>query len=117
MSDQKGLMHTWHIYIVRCSDNTLYTGVTKDIERRVTEHNTNNKLGARYTQSRRPVTLVYEEVSESRSTASKRELEIKRLTKKHKESLIAEYSRSLNCTKSEITVVHSLNGPFCPNGP
>ena len=109
-------MSNWYVYIVRCSDNTLYAGVTKDIGRRVAEHNTNDKLGARYTQSRRPVTLVYEEGSESRSQASKRELEIKRLTKKRKEFLIAEYTRSLGCINSGIAVVHSLNEPFCPNG-
>ncbi len=101
-------MSDWYVYIVRCSDNTLYAGVTKDIERRVSEHNTNDKLGARYTKSRRPVTLVYEEVSESRSAASKRELEIKRLPKKRKEYLIAEYARSLDGVNSGIAVVHSL---------
>jgi putative endonuclease len=98
-------MSDWYIYIVRCSDNSLYTGVTKDIDRRVAAHNTNDKLGARYTQSRRPVALVYEEGAESRSQASKRESEIKRLTKKHKEFLIAKYIRSLNGTK--MAVVHS----------
>ncbi len=102
-------MSDWYVYIVRCSDNSLYTGVTKDIERRVTEHNTNDKLGARYTKSRRPVTLVYEESSESRSQASKRELEIKRLTKKNKESLIAKYTCFLNFENSGIAVAHALN--------
>lgn len=100
-------MSDWYIYIVRCSDNSLYTGVTKDIDRRVAEHNTSDKLGARYTQSRRPVVLVYREISESRSVASKRELEIKRLTKKRKEYLIAEYARSLDGVNSGIAVVHS----------
>ena len=95
MPDQKELISTWYVYIVRCSDNTLYTGVTKDIEKRTSEHNADDRLGARYTRSRRPVTLVYEEVSESRSAASKREVEIKRLTKKQKESLIAENICSL----------------------
>jgi putative endonuclease len=106
----KNTMSDWYIYIVRCSDNSLYTGVTKDIDRRVAEHNTSDKLGARYTQSRRPVTLVYEEGAESRSQASKRELEIKRLTKKHKEGLIAKYIHSLNGTK--MAVVHSSNKPL-----
>ncbi len=116
MSDPKELMLTWHVYIVRCSDNTLYTGVTKDLERRINEHNADDRLGARYTKSRRPVTLRYEEISESRSAASKREGEIKRLTKKQKESLIAEYTPSLNCVNSTIKVVNSLNRLFCPNG-
>jgi putative endonuclease len=108
-------MSDWYVYIVRCSDNSLYAGVTKDIERRVTEHNTNDKLGARYTKPRRPVALVYAEVSESRSQASKRELEIKRLTKKQKESLIAEYTRSLDCINSRIAVVYSSDH-FVHNG-
>lgn len=107
-------MSDWYVYIVRCSDNSLYAGVTKDIKRRVIEHNTNNRLGARYTQSRRPVTLVYEEGSESRSAASTRELEIKRLTKKHKEGLIAKYIHSLNGTK--MAVFHSSNKPLRKNG-
>jgi putative endonuclease len=89
-------MSDWYVYIVRCSDNSLYAGVTKDIDRRVAEHNTNEKLGARYTQSRRPVTLMYSEITESRSQASKREMEIKQLTKKNKESLIEKYAHSLN---------------------
>lgn len=109
-------MSDWYVYIVRCSDNTLYAGVTKDVERRVIEHNTNNKLGARYTQSRRPVTIVYEEGAESRSAASKRELEIKRLTKKRKESLIAKYAHSFDGVNSRIAVVHSLNEPLQKNG-
>jgi len=107
-------MSDWYVYIVRCSDDTLYAGVTKDIKRRVIEHNTNDRLGARYTQSRRPVTLVYEEGSESRSAASRRELQIKRLTKKNKESLIVEYTRLSNCTK--MAVVHSSNKPLRKNG-
>jgi putative endonuclease len=107
-------MSDWYIYIVRCSDNSLYTGVTKNIDRRVAEHNTSDKLGARYTQSRRPVTLVYEEASESRSAASKREIEIKWLTKKRKEFLIAQYIHSLNGTK--MAVIYSSHKPLRQNG-
>lgn len=109
MLDEEELMSTWYVYIVRCSDNTLYTGVTKDLERRMSEHNADDRLGARYTKSRRPVTLVYAEASESRSAASKREVEIKRLTKKQKEFLISENVHSLNCLNSRIMVVYSLN--------
>lgn len=78
----------WCIYIVRCADDSLYTGITTDLERRVFEHN-NAKNGAKYTRPRRPVTLVYQEVAESRSQASKREREIKNLTQQQKLLLIA----------------------------
>jgi len=79
----------WCIYIVRCSDDSLYTGITTDLERRLFEHN-HAKNGAKYTRPRRPVTLVYQEMAESRSQASKREREIKNLTQQQKLLLIAE---------------------------
>lgn len=76
----------WSVYIVRCADGTLYTGIARDVRRRVDEHNA--ALGARYTRSRRPVTLVYYEPADSRSTASRRENELKRLTRAQKEGLL-----------------------------
>ncbi|MBL1259003.1 MAG: GIY-YIG nuclease family protein [Thiotrichaceae bacterium] len=76
----------WHVYIVKCHDNTLYTGITTDIERRIKEHNS-SPLGARYTRSRRPVELHYYENVNSRSEALKREIEIKKLPSKDKRSL------------------------------
>jgi len=78
----------WRVYIVRCADDSLYTGITTDLERRLYEHN-NAKIGAKYTRPRRPVTLVYHERAESRSQASKREREIKNLTQSQKLLLIA----------------------------
>jgi putative endonuclease len=78
----------WSVYIVRCADNSLYTGITTDLERRLNEHNS-TKTGAKYTRARRPVSLVYQETAASRSHASKRELEIKNLTQKQKLLLIA----------------------------
>ena len=78
----------WTIYILRCADNTLYTGITTNIHRRLNEHNGTNNLGARYTRSRRPVVLVYQEQATSRSAASKREYEIKKMSKLKKEKLI-----------------------------
>lgn len=72
-------MDTWYVYIVRCSDNSLYTGITTDVERRILEHNSGPK-GARYTRSRRPVALVYCEQAASRSAATCRENHIKKLT-------------------------------------
>lgn len=71
-------MSDWFVYIMRCADGTLYTGITTDLARRVEEHNTGN-AGARYTRSRRPVVLVYREAAGNRSEASKREHAIKKL--------------------------------------
>ncbi len=79
-------MKDWYVYMVRCSDGSLYTGIAKDVDKRVAEHNS-EKTGAKYTQSRRPVRLVYREAVASRSEASRRELAIKRLNKKQKEAL------------------------------
>ena len=78
---------TWYTYIVECSDNTLYTGITKDLKRRVEEHNDHEK-GAKYTRSRRPVILVYSERFTSRSEAAKREASIKRMQVKEKRALL-----------------------------
>jgi len=80
----------WYIYIVRCADNTLYTGVTTDIARRVREHNGEVSRGARYTIAKRPVALVYTETAENRSQALKREATIKKLTRHKKEQLITD---------------------------
>lgn len=85
-------MKKWYVYIVRCVDNTLYTGVTTDVEKRVKEHNT-SKRGAKYTKTRRPVKLVYLETYESRSEAQSREYRIKQLSKQQKNSLIIKYVR------------------------
>ena len=83
-------MGQWTVYVLRCKDTSLYTGVTTDIERRIDEHNNNNKLAASYTKSRRPVKLVYSETCDDRSQALKREMGIKRLSKKQKEALISK---------------------------
>jgi putative endonuclease len=80
----------WFVYIVRCADNTLYTGITRDTQRRVQEHNADNRLGARYTRARRPVALVYREGHASRAAAAQREAAIKQLPRWRKEILIGE---------------------------
>ncbi len=67
----------YYIYMVKCVDNTLYTGISTELERRIEEHNSSDK-GAKYTRVRRPVTLVYSEEYPDRSSASKREYEIKK---------------------------------------
>ena len=82
---------TWFVYIVRCADNSLYTGITTDLSRRMNEHNHSNKLGAKYTRVRRPVTLVYSKDEGSRSSASSTEYQLKRLAKRQKEQLVSEF--------------------------
>lgn len=77
----------YHIYILECSDNTLYTGWTTDLEKRVLTHNT-SKLGAKYTKARRPVRLVYSESFETKSQAMKREYEVKGMSRVDKIGLI-----------------------------
>ena len=77
----------WFIYIVRCSDNSLYTGITTDLKRRVDEHNT-GAVGAKYTRSRRPVKMVYHERAENRSQASRREYQIKKMSLQSKLKMI-----------------------------
>ena len=76
---------SWYVYMVRCRDNSLYTGYTDDPERRLAVHNAGK--GAKYTKSRLPVQLVYREECPDKSTALKREYAIKRLTKAEKELL------------------------------
>ena len=77
----------YYIYILKCADKTLYTGITTDLKRRVTEHNS-NKLGARYTSSRRPVKVVFVKKFKNRSVASKEEAQIKKLKRYKKLELI-----------------------------
>lgn len=78
----------WWVYILRCRDGSLYTGIARDLERRLGEHNGDDRLGARYTRARRPVVLVYREGLASRSQASRREAQIKRMTRSEKELLL-----------------------------
>ncbi len=78
---------SYFVYILECSDGSLYTGITTDMPKRLDEHNT-KATGAKYTKARRPVKLIYKESSENRSTASKREYAIKKLTRLKKLQLI-----------------------------
>ncbi len=80
------------VYIVECSDRTLYTGWTTNMEKRLQEHN-EGKDGAKYTRSRRPVKLVYQEPCSTRSDALKREREIKRMSRTEKLLLIEDVKR------------------------
>jgi putative endonuclease len=77
---------SWYFYILRCKDNSLYSGMTDDPEARVRKHNSGT--GAKYTLARRPVVLVYSEKYDSKSEALKREHEVKKWPKSKKEQLI-----------------------------
>jgi len=78
----------WYVYMVRCNDQSLYTGVTTDLQRRLREHNAGGTVGAKYTRSRRPVRLVYREEHPTRSAACKREYEIKHFNTRKKAALL-----------------------------
>jgi len=77
---------TWFVYILRCSDDTLYTGISNDVPRRYNQHNAGT--ASKYTRARLPVKLLYREVQPDKSSALKREWAIKKLSRKEKESLI-----------------------------
>jgi len=80
----------YFVYIIQCNDQTLYTGITTDLDRRIKEHN-NSKLGAKYTKVRRPVKLVYSKDFINRSEASKEESRIKKLSRLEKINLLTNY--------------------------
>ena len=83
--------NTWHLYILRCGDGTLYTGITTDVEKRFETHQSGK--GAKYTRGRGPLELVYREECGSHSDALKREVEVKRLSREQKQTLIDEYGK------------------------
>ena len=76
----------WFVYMLRCADGSLYTGITKDVSRRCQQHNAGT--ASRYTRSRLPIVVVYQEVQRSKSLALKREAAIKALSRRQKEALI-----------------------------
>lgn len=82
---------TWYLYILRCRDNTLYTGITTDVQRRLEAHRSGK--GAKYTRGRAPLELVYQQTCGTHSQALKRELEIKALKREEKEQLIRSEQR------------------------
>lgn len=83
-------MSNWFVYILKCVDDSFYTGIATDLERRVSEHNGyHGSLGAKYTRGRRPVVLAYHETVTTRAKAMIREHEIKRLSRSKKEHLIS----------------------------
>lgn len=96
---------TWCVYILRCHDGSLYTGVTNDPGLRLAAHNAGR--GAKYTATRRPVSLVYQEPAESKNAALKRELQIKRWSKAKKEALVSSDLERLN----RLAKCQSVHGP------
>jgi len=80
----------WHVYLVRCADDSLYAGIATDVERRLQQHNGERVGGARYTRGRRPVALVWQEACDDRSGALRREAEIKKLSRQEKMKLVEQ---------------------------
>ena len=91
-------MPEWFVYILRCADDTFYTGITNDLIRRCQQHNAGT--ASRYTRSRLPVVLVYRESQASRSLALKREVAIKALTRQQKEMLVQTARSSVAAPKT-----------------
>ena len=81
-------METWHVYILRCGDRTLYTGITKDLAKRVAVHQSGK--GSKYTRGRLPVKMVYHERRRTKGKALRREAEIKKWNKDRKEELVGK---------------------------
>ena len=79
----------WHLYILRCGDGTLYTGITTDVARRLEAHRQGR--GAKYTRGRGPLELIYQEECGTHSEALKRELAVKQLSRAEKETLIEKF--------------------------
>ena len=83
----------WYIYILQCADSTLYTGIARDLQKRVRQHNGEVVGGPRYTRGRRPVQLVWSDVAPDRGAALRREAAIKKLSRPEKLSLIRRVDR------------------------
>jgi len=80
---------TWYIYLIRCHDGSLYTGITTDVARRFAEHQQDKGAGAKYLRGRRPLKLVFQKDLGSRSLAQRVESKVKRLSKAKKEELVS----------------------------
>ena len=78
----------WHVYILECADNTLYTGIARDLVKRLKQHNGDAAGGPRYTRGRRPVSLAWSDMAPDRGAALKREAAIKKLSRQEKLRLI-----------------------------
>ncbi|WP_036228302.1 GIY-YIG nuclease family protein [Marinobacterium jannaschii] len=94
-------MNQWYVYMLRCADGTLYTGVSTDPCRRLREHNGEIKGGARYTRARRPVALVWQEPQPDRSAACRREVAVKALRRTDKLRLVTLFSQTAEAVGSQ----------------
>lgn len=89
MQKQNQIQKPWWVYIVKCADGSLYTGIARDINKRIDKHNSGK--GAKYTRAREPVKLLYYEEYENRSLATKREMQIKKLSHDQKKELTSNF--------------------------
>lgn len=87
------MTHPYYLYMLRCCDDTIYTGITTDLQRRLATHNSGK--GAKYTRGRTPLTLVYHETCQDHSAALRREIELKRLSRAEKLRLIALFQAEI----------------------
>ena len=81
-------MSDWYLYLIRCRDDTLYTGISTDVDRRFAQHQSEGHAGSRYLKGRGPLSLVFQEKLDSKSLALRLELRVKRMSKARKEKLI-----------------------------
>lgn len=93
-------MSDWYLYIIRCRDDTLYTGISTDVDRRFSQHQSEGYAGSRYLKGRGPLSLVFKEKLGSRSLALKAEHRVKKMTKARKEKLIKDQVWQLSSTYS-----------------
>jgi putative endonuclease len=101
---QKHANTAWYLYIIRCANSHLYTGITTDIARRLAEHLGSGPKAAKYLKGKGPLTLVYQEQLTDRSEASKREIAIKKYSRSQKLSLIEQYELSRHSTSTNALV-------------
>jgi len=94
-------MMAWYVYLLNCADNTFYTGITTEPKRRLHEHNYDDKKAAKYTRARRPLSMVYFELCESRSDAGSREYEIRKLSRVKKQLLADSMSETICVSKPQ----------------
>jgi putative endonuclease len=85
----------WSLYILRCADNSLYTGISNQVAKRLAEHQAQGSRCAKYLRGRAPLVLVYSEPVGDRAAATRREIAVKRLSKAAKEALVAQYAAAL----------------------
>lgn len=87
------IIKNWYLYVLECSDKSLYCGITTDLNRRLFEHNNDNKKGAKYTKSRRPVIMIFSTIYNNRSEASKSEIAFKKLKRNEKFNWIEKMNK------------------------